>query len=50
VTFNKQGSIKNVLITKSFGSFMHDAYARATVLKVSYPKAVWGKEITIALG
>ena len=50
VAVNAKGLADKVTIVGSSGSIANDMCARAALYKVQYPKEVWGKEITIALG
>ncbi len=40
----------NAKVIKSSGIFVYDLSARKALLKIEYPKEVWNKTITIALG
>lgn len=50
VRVDKKGHARSIKVKKSSGSMANDMCARAALLKVSYPQAVWGQEITVTLG
>lgn len=50
VRVDKKGHARSIKVKKTSGSMANDMCARAALLKVEYPQAVWGQEITVTLG
>lgn len=50
IKIDQSGVGSDAKIVKGSGVFVYDASARKTLLKIDYPKEVWNKTITIALG
>lgn len=50
VKIGADGQAVDAKIVKGSGVFVYDASARKTLLSIEYPKEVWNKTITIALG